>query len=54
MEEPREIDPLNPCMDVYKAKIQYDGSLEKLNLRVVVRGELKNREVIGYTWYPTA
>ena len=41
-------------MDVYKAKIQYDGSLDKPKLRIVVRGDLKNKEMIGDTWSPTA
>ena len=31
-------------MDVYKAKIQSDGSLDKLKLRIVVRGDLQNKE----------
>ena len=30
-------EPVTPCMDVYKAKIQSDGSLDKLKLRIVVR-----------------
>ena len=41
-------------MDVYKAKIQYDGSLDKLKLRIVVRGDLKNKEMLGDTWSLTA
>ena len=41
-------------MDFYKAKIQSDGSLNKLKLRIVVRGDLQNKEMIGYTWSPTA
>ena len=41
-------------MDVYKAKIQSDGSLDKLKLRIVVRGDLQNKEVVGDTWSPTA
>ena len=41
-------------MDVYKAKIQYDGILEKLKLRIVVRGDFQNKEMVGYTWSPTA
>ena len=41
-------------MDVYKAKIQYDVSLDKLKLRIVVRGYLQNKEMVGYTWSPTA
>ena len=41
-------------MDVYKAKIQSDGSLDKLKLVIVVRGDMKNEELIGDTWSPTA
>ena len=41
-------------MDVYKAKIQSDGSLDKLKLRIVVRGDLQNKEMVGDTWLPTA
>ena len=39
-------------MDVYKAKIQSDGSLDKLKLRIVVRGDLQNKEMVGGTWLP--
>ena len=45
---------MTPCMDVYKDKTQYDGSLNKLKLRIVVRGYLHNKELFGYTWSPTA
>ena len=41
-------------MDVYKAKIQSDESLDKLKLRIVVREHLQNKEIIGDTWSPTA
>ena len=41
-------------MDVYKAKIQYYGSLDKIKLRIVVRGDLHNKELVGDTWSPTA
>ena len=41
-------------MDIYKAKIQYDGSLDKLKLRIVVRGDLHNKELVGDNWSPTA
>ena len=41
-------------MDVYKAKIQSDGSLDKLKLRIVVRVDLQNKEFVGDTWSPTA
>ena len=40
-------------MDVYKAKIQSDGSLKNLILRIVVRGDMQNKDLIGYTWSPT-
>ena len=30
------------------------GSLDKLNLRIVVRGDLQNKELVGDTWSPTA
>ena len=41
-------------MDVYKTKIQSDGSLDKLKLRIVVRVDLLNKELVGDTWSPTA
>ena len=43
MDDPDKIDPVTPCMDLYKAKIQYDGSLETLKLRILVRGDLHNK-----------
>ena len=39
---------------MYKSKIQSDGILDKLRLRIVVRWELQNTEIIGDTWYKTA
>ena len=39
---------------MYKAKIQSDGSLDKLKLRIVVRGDLQNREIVRDTWSPTS
>ena len=41
-------------MFIYKAKIQSDGSLDKLKLRILVRGDFQNKEMVGYTWSPTA
>ena len=41
-------------MDVYKSKIQSNGSLDKLKLRIVVRGDFHNKEMVGDTWSPTA
>ena len=37
-----------------KQKIHSDGSLDKLKLRIVVKGDLQNKDVIGYTWEPTS
>ena len=54
IEDPKDGEPVTTCMDVYKAKIQSDGSLDKLKLRIVVRGDLQNKEMIGDTWSPTA
>ena len=45
---------VTPCMDVYKAKIQTDGSLDKLKLRIMVRRYMQNKELVGDTWLPTA
>ena len=41
-------------MDIYTSRIQSYGSLNKLKLRILVRGDLKNKEMIGDTWYPIA
>ena len=41
-------------MDVYKAKIQSDEIIEKLKLRIVVSGDLHKKEIVWYTWSPTA
>ena len=41
-------------MDVYKSKIQSNGSLDKLKLRIVVRKDLQNKELVGDNWSPTS
>ena len=41
-------------MDVYKAKIQSDGSIDKLKLRIVVRGDLQKKEMVGDNCSPTS
>ena len=53
MDNPEKGDPVTPCMGVYKEKIQSDGSLEKLKLRIVVGEELQNMKMIGNTWTAT-
>ena len=51
MDEPEKGDPVKPCMDFYK-KNQSDIRLEMLKLRILARGDSKNKEIIGYTWSP--
>ena len=40
VQDPDKGEPMNPCIDVYKDKIQSGGSLGKLNLIIVVIGDL--------------
>ena len=54
MEDPRKGYPVTLCTDVYKSKIKSDGSLDQFKLIIVVRGDFKNKEMIGDNWYPTA
>ena len=54
VQDPEMGEPVTPCMDVYKAKLQPDGSLYKLKFRIVVRGDLQNKELVVYTWSPTS
>ena len=41
-------------MNVYKAKTQSDGIIDKLKLIIFVRGYLNNKELVGDNWSPTA
>ena len=52
MDDPEKGEPVAPCMDVYKAKIKSDGSLDKFKLMIVVRGDFQNKEMNGYIWAP--
>ena len=36
-------EPVTPCMDVYRSNIQSGWSLDKLKLRILVRGDLQNK-----------
>ena len=54
VQEPDKGEPVTPWMDVYKAKIKSGESLDKLKLRIVVRGDLQNKELVGDTWSPTS
>ena len=48
MDDPSKGYTVTPCVDVYKANIHYDGILDKLKLKFVVRGDFQNKEIIGY------
>ena len=54
MDKPENGELVTPLMDVYKANIQSDGNFEKMGLRIMVRGDLQNKYLIGGTWSPTA
>ena len=54
IEYPKDGEPVTPCMDGYKSKIHSDGSQDKLKLRILVRGDLQNKEMVGDTWSPIA
>ena len=47
VQEPENGQNLTPCMDVYKYKIQSDGSLDKIRLRIAVRGDIQNKHLVG-------
>ena len=53
-QEPDNGYPVTSGMDVYKANIQSNGSLDKLKLKIVVRGDLQNKELFRDTWSPKA
>ena len=53
-QEPEKGEPVTPCMDVYKAKVKSNGSLDKLKLMIVVIGHLKSKVSVGDTWSPKA
>ena len=52
MDDPEKGDTVALFMDVYKAKIQSDESLDKLKLVIVVIVDLQNKEIIGDPWDP--
>ena len=41
--EYRKGEPVTPLMDVYKAKIQSDGSFDRLKFRILIIGDLQNK-----------
>ena len=54
VKDPDKYEIVAPWMDVYKDKIQSDGSLDYIKLVIVVRGDLQNKELVGDPWSQTA
>ena len=54
VEEPEKGGHVTPCMDVLKTKIQYDGSLYNIKFRIVVTGDLQNKDLVEDTWSQTS
>ena len=54
MEDPRKGEPVTACIYVYKEKMQSDGGLNKFKLIIFAIGALQHKEMIRYTWSPTA
>ena len=54
LEDQGKYEPVTLCMDVYKANKQSDESLDRLNLIIMVRWDLQNKELVVGTWSPTA
>ena len=50
VQEPEKGEPVTPCMDVYKAEIQSDGSINNIKLGIVVIEDMKSKELVGDTW----
>ena len=42
MDDPENGVPVTPCMDLHKTKIQSDGSLDQVKLRILVKVDLSN------------
>ena len=43
-EDPEPGEVVTPCMDVYKVKIASDGTIDKLKLQIIARGDLQSKE----------
>ena len=52
MDDQEKVDPVKPCMNIYKAKIQNDGSPDKFKFINIPGGDFQNKEIIGDIWYP--
>ena len=54
LSDPRPTDKIIPVMDVYKAKIDINGNIDKLKVRMVFRGDLDKEDRGVDPWYPHA
>ena len=55
IEDQNEGEPVTPCMDIHKAKIQSDGSLDKLKLRLWLEEIFRTRKwlkILGHQQPP--
>jgi dephospho-CoA kinase len=43
-----------PVMETFKVKVKSDGSLDKLKMRLVVCGDLQDKNIAEDKWSPTA
>jgi hypothetical protein len=43
-----------PVMEIFKVKVKSDGSLDKLKTRLVVRGDLQDKNITEDKWSSTA
>jgi len=51
---PYEGETSTPVMETFKVKVKSDGSLDKLKTRLVVRGDLQDKNITKDKWSPTA
>ena len=52
VDEPENVEPVTPCMDVYKENTQYIVSLDKSKLIIMVREYIQNKDLIEDTYSP--
>jgi hypothetical protein len=53
-DNPQPGETSTPVMEIFKVKIKSDGSLDKLKTRMVVRGDLQDKNITEDKWSPTA
>jgi hypothetical protein len=53
-DNPQPGETSTPVMEIFKVKIKSDGSLDKLKTRMVVRGDLQDKNITEDKWSPAA